>query len=148
MPLTIVLSAPIIAVGILLIPYLRTVRRSKQGKPVSAKRYIISNAATFLCCIAGFAIALPLLSIAAADGAATAEAAQAADSGMKYIAAAISTGLACLGAGIAVGMSAPAAVGATSEDPKNNFSKSIVFVVLGEGIAIYGMLISILILFS
>jgi V/A-type H+-transporting ATPase subunit K len=67
---------------------------------------------------------------------------------MKYLAAALSTGLACLGAGIAVGMSAPAAVGATSEDPKNNFSKSIVFVVLGEGIAIYGMLISILILFS
>jgi V/A-type H+-transporting ATPase subunit K len=145
MPLSIVLSAPIIALGILLIPYLRVVRRHKQGKTTSAKRYILSNAATFLCCVAGFAIALPLLHISAADGAAAAEVA---DSGIKYIAAALSTGLACLGAGIAVGMSAPAAVGATSEDPKNNFSKSIVFVVLGEGIAIYGMLISILILFS
>ena len=40
---------------------------------------------------------------------------------------------------------APAAIGATSEDPKS-FGKSIIFVALGEGIALYGLLISILIL--
>ena len=40
---------------------------------------------------------------------------------------------------------APAAIGATSEDPKA-FGKALIFVALGEGIAIYGLLISILIL--
>ena len=38
-------------------------------------------------------------------------------------------------------------IGATSEDPKA-FGKAIIFVVLGEGIAIYGMLVSILLIFA
>ena len=65
--------------------------------------------------------------------------------GMGYIAAALVTGLAAIGAGIAVASAAPAAIGAVSEDPKA-FGKAIIFVVLGEGIAIYGLLISILII--
>ena len=48
-------------------------------------------------------------------------------------------------AGTAVASAAPAAIGAVSEDPKA-FGKAIIFVVLGEGIAIYGLLISILII--
>ena len=67
--------------------------------------------------------------------------------GLGYIAAALVTGLSCIGGGIAVGNAAPAAIGATSEDPKA-FGKAIIFVALGEGVALYGMLISILILFS
>jgi F0F1-type ATP synthase membrane subunit c/vacuolar-type H+-ATPase subunit K len=50
-----------------------------------------------------------------------------------------------LGGGIAVAAGAPAAIGAVSEDPKA-FGKAIIFVALGEGVALYGMLISILIL--
>ena len=65
--------------------------------------------------------------------------------GMAYISAAAATGLSCIGGGIAVGNAAPAAIGATSEDPKA-FGKAIIFVALGEGIALYGMLISIMIL--
>ena len=65
--------------------------------------------------------------------------------GMGYIAAALSTGLSCIGGGVAVAAAAPAAIGATSEDPKA-FGKSLIFVALGEGIALYGLLISILIL--
>ena len=65
--------------------------------------------------------------------------------GMGLIAAALVTGLAGIGGGIAVAASAPAAIGATSEDPKA-FGKSLIFVALGEGIALYGLLISILIL--
>lgn len=38
-----------------------------------------------------------------------------------------------------------AAIGATSEDPKA-FGKALIFVALGEGIALYGLLVSILIL--
>ena len=65
--------------------------------------------------------------------------------GMGLIAAALVTGLAGIGGGIAVAAAAPAAIGATSEDPKA-FGKSLIFVALGEGIALYGLLISILIL--
>lgn len=67
--------------------------------------------------------------------------------GMAFIGAALATGLSCIGGGIAVGNAAPAAIGATSEDPKA-FGKAIIFVVLGEGIAIYGMLVSILLIFA
>jgi len=67
--------------------------------------------------------------------------------GMGMIAAALATGLAGIGGGIAVASAAPAAIGATSEDPKN-FGKSLIFVALGEGIALYGLLVSILIIFT
>lgn len=68
------------------------------------------------------------------------------DKSMNFIAAALAVGLAGIGGGIAVGSAAPAAIGATSEDPKN-FSKSLIFVALGEGIALYGLLIALLVLF-
>ena len=67
--------------------------------------------------------------------------------GLKYIGAALAIGLACIGAGLAVGGAAPAAIGAYSED-KDTFGKAMIFVVLGEGIAIYGFVISFLVLFS
>ncbi|MFA6801309.1 MAG: ATP synthase subunit C [Acholeplasmataceae bacterium] len=65
--------------------------------------------------------------------------------GLGFVAAALSTGLSALGAGIAVAAAAPAAIGSFSEDEKN-FGKSMIFVALGEGVAIYGILISILII--
>ena len=57
----------------------------------------------------------------------------------------LATGFSALGAGIAVAAAAPAAIGAFSENEKN-FGKSLIFVALGEGVAIYGLLISILII--
>lgn len=65
--------------------------------------------------------------------------------GLAYLGAALSTGIAAIGGGIAVGQGAPAAIGALTEDPKS-FGKALIFVALGEGIALYGMLIAILIL--
>lgn len=67
--------------------------------------------------------------------------------GMGFLAAGLSTGLSALGAGIAVSSAASAAIGAFSENEKN-FGKSLIFVALGEGVAIYGLLISILIINS
>lgn len=80
----------------------------------------------------------------------TAETAEAANDsgfakGMGLIAAAVVTSLAGIGGGIAVAAGAPAAIAATAEDPKS-FGKSIIFVALGESIALYGVVISILIL--
>ncbi len=65
--------------------------------------------------------------------------------GLGYIAAALSTGLACIGGGIAVAQGSSAAIGAITEDPKV-FGRAMIFVVLGEGIAIYGLVISIMII--
>lgn len=64
--------------------------------------------------------------------------------GIGLIAAALVTGLSGIGGGIAVASAAPAAIAATSEDPKA-FGKALIFVALGEGIALYGLLISIMI---
>ncbi|MBN2222571.1 MAG: ATPase [Vallitaleaceae bacterium] len=65
--------------------------------------------------------------------------------GLKYIGAALSTGMACIGAGIAVAATGSAAIGAISEDPKL-LGKTIIFVGLSEGVAIYGFIISIMIM--
>lgn len=65
--------------------------------------------------------------------------------GIGLIAAALTTGASCVGAGIAVSSSASAAIGAISENPKT-FGKAVIFVALAEGVALYGMLISIQIL--
>lgn len=65
--------------------------------------------------------------------------------GLGYIAAALSTGLATVGAGYAVGSVGSAALGAVSEDPKI-LGKTLIYVGLAEGIAIYGLIISIMIL--
>ena len=95
-----------------------------------------------------FSFALPAASTYAAgesDGASAAQTQEAdsavSDNGLGLIAAALAVGI---GGGIAVASAAPAAIGATSEDPKA-FGKAMIFVALGEGIALYGLLIAILI---
>lgn len=65
--------------------------------------------------------------------------------GLGMIAAAFATGASCIGAGTAVASSAAAAIGAISENPKA-FGKAIIFVALAEGVALYGMIISLQIL--
>lgn len=86
---------------------------------------------------------------ASADTAASAEVTEEAPTdnskGLGLLAAGIVTGLAGIGGGIAVAAGAPAAIAATAENPKS-FGKSIIFVALGESIALYGVVISILIL--
>ena len=67
------------------------------------------------------------------------------NAGLGYLAAALSVGLGSIGCGIAVGSAAPAAIGAVAEEPKS-FSKALIFVALGEGVALYGFLISFMIL--
>ena len=65
--------------------------------------------------------------------------------GLRYLAAALSTGLATIGTGIAVSNAASSALGAISED-SSIMGKALIFVALAEGIAIYGLLISFMIL--
>ena len=65
--------------------------------------------------------------------------------GMGYLAAALVTGLSCIGGGIAVANAASSALGAISEDG-SIFGKSMIFVAMAEGIALYGLIISFMIL--
>lgn len=65
--------------------------------------------------------------------------------GMGYLAAALVTGLSCIGGGIAVASAASAALGAISED-SSILGKSLIFVGLAEGVCLYGLIISFMIL--
>ena len=62
-----------------------------------------------------------------------------------FLAAAIAVGLGSIGAGIAVGSVGSAAMGVMAERPEMA-SRALIFVGLAEGIAIYGLIISIMIL--
>lgn len=69
----------------------------------------------------------------------------AAVAGNPFMAAAIATGLAAIGAGIAVGIAGAAAIGAIAERPEL-LGRSLIFVGLAEGIVIYGLIVSFIIL--
>jgi V/A-type H+/Na+-transporting ATPase subunit K len=74
-----------------------------------------------------------------------AQAGAAAIGGSRYLGAAIATGLAAIGAGIAVAVAGSAAIGAIAEKPEL-LGRTLIFVGLAEGIVIYGLIISFLIL--
>ena len=109
-----------------------------------AKRALGANVACFFAC-------LVLVSIVGFGGSASAAgeaaaAASAAGEGLKYIGAGLAVGLSGIGGGIAVASSAAAALGAISENEKA-FGKSLIFVGLAEGVALYGLIVSLLLLF-
>jgi V/A-type H+-transporting ATPase subunit K len=91
---------------------------------------------------------LTLLLLTLAPGSAAAVQPPPAASPMSHwglVAAALATGISSLGAGIAVAKVGAAAVAALAEKPEL-FGRLLIFVGLAEGIAIYGLIISILIL--
>jgi V/A-type H+-transporting ATPase subunit K len=83
--------------------------------------------------------------IAAEPGSAATAALSAGAIQWGFIAAALATGLSSLGAGIAVASVGSAAIGAMAEKPEL-LGRALIMVGLAEGIAIYGLIISILIL--
>jgi V/A-type H+-transporting ATPase subunit K len=113
------------------------------------KRRIFFVALTVLgAAVLAFAASLLLWHPAAFASAAVAPAAALAAEGssqLGYIAVALSTGLSALGAAYAVGSVAGASVGALAEKPEL-FGRLLILVGLAEGIAIYGVIISVLIL--
>lgn len=84
----------------------------------------------------------------AAAGACFAEEAAAAPtivSSMKYFAAALAVGVACVAGGMAVGRIGAAAMGAMSENAELS-GKALPFVGLAEGICLWGFLVALLII--
>ena len=133
-------TAAVIAALLLLLP------ARKNRDTGRARRRLVMNAGLFVVAAALMAV-MAVGAAAEAPEAAAAATATASDAGqgLGFLAAALATGLSCLGAGIAIASTAPAAIGAFSEDPKA-FGKALIFVVLGEGVALYGLLISILLI--
>lgn len=111
------------------------------------KRYKVSlaiNAVAFFGILVSASLMLFGTSVNAAEAVQEVSAASNAV-GMGYLAAALVTGLSCIGGGIAVSSAASAALGAISED-SSILGKSLIFVGLAEGVCLYGLIISFMIL--
>jgi V/A-type H+-transporting ATPase subunit K len=103
---------------------------------------------TTLGIVLGIAMVASLgIAFAAEEGAAGGDAAVAAASqkGLYAIAAALAVGLAAAGAGFAIGHTGAAALGAISEKPEM-MTWGLIIVALAEGIALYGLIISFMLL--
>ncbi|MDR1515784.1 MAG: ATP synthase subunit C [Synergistaceae bacterium] len=99
---------------------------------------------SFCLLVAGAIIPLASAPAAAADEVA-ATPADASNNGLGFLGMALATGLACIGAGIAVGSVGSAALGLVGEQP-GAIGTTLIYVGLAEGVAIYGIVISIIIL--
>ncbi len=139
---TIMLSVPVVFLMVSVYLTYRSVVLGKRSRKTAVLRQIASFALVGSVCLM-----TSLVAMAAGESPAPAAAASGGDlnMGISMLAAALATGISGIGGGIAVGGAAPAAIGATSEDPKA-FGKALIFVALGEGVALYGLLVSILII--
>lgn len=133
---------PALVIMLILLPVVNVFRGKTSAR--SAKIRLATHVALFAAVVAG-TLFLQLQGAHAATEAAPNSVLGTNAQGMGFLAAALATGLGSLGAGIAVAAAAPAAIGAFSENGKN-FGKALIFVAMGEGVAIYGLLISILIM--
>lgn len=130
--LAIAISGLTVAAGL----YIYFAKDGKKAKRL--KRMVRVSVSLYAALVAAFLFFL-------APGIASAAPSTNPSSGMGFIAAALATGLATVGAGYAVGAVGSSALGAVSEDP-NILGKTLIFVGLAEGIAIYGLIVSIMIL--
>lgn len=129
--------------------YGRWAMRSNKGGSVKKAVFVSASAFGMVMLVMVIMAVSGVPVFAANEAAAAADAAKAGLSlgdGFKYLAAALSTGLATIGTGLAVGSVGSSAIGAVSED-QSILGKTLIYVGMAEGIAIYGMIISILILF-
>jgi V/A-type H+/Na+-transporting ATPase subunit K len=100
----------------------------------------------FLCVLAILAFcSIAAVAAESADSTTATEVSAKSSSSVKYLAAALAVGLACIGGGMAVGKIGAAAMGAMSENAELS-GKALPFVGLAEGICLWGMLVGVLIL--
>ncbi len=111
-----------------------------------ARRALGANIFSFFACLI-LASVLGIGGSATAAGETAAVASAGLAEGLKYVGAALAVGLSGIGGGIAVAASASAALGAISENDKA-FGKALIFVGLAEGVALYGLIVALLLLFA
>ena len=136
--------APLAIIALISLPIIPVLQGKVNAK--NAKYRVVLQVCTFAAAFLAVAVFQVggLVAHAATETATTGIAGTLAQ-GLGFIAAAVTTSASCIGAGFAVAAAAPAAIGAISENPEN-FGKAMIFVALAEGVAIYGLLISILII--
>ena len=112
----------------------------------SASKFVIASVCVLAVLALGAAALLASAPAARAAGTATSGSILGGDAAsLAFLAAALATALAALGAGFAVAKVGAAAIGALVEKPEL-FGRLLIFIGLAEGIAIYGLIVSILIL--
>ena len=139
-PLTIFTFAiPFVTIFLAVWAALRSIRRHHNPRR-AMKRHLLTLVSVFV-------LMMAFSMVASAEGTAADAATVSAASqiGMGLLSAALAVGLGGLGGGIAIAGGAPAAIGATSEDSKA-FGKALIFVALGEAVALYGFVIAFVIL--
>jgi len=142
MQILLLLLAILVSVGTVLYGK-KAYKEKKQG---NVKKYVLASVSVFGMIAIGMIISAMFGKNVFAEVAGAAGAGLTLGDGFKYLAASLSTGLATIGTGVAVGSVGSAAIGAVTED-SSILGKTLIFVGMAEGIAIYGMIISILILF-
>ena len=117
------------------------------GYMMQKKRYA-GGKKIYLCCLglSAFMVSFgAIVSLTSGQAFAATASAAAGGPGMGFMAAAIVTSLACLGAGYAVANVGSAAIGLVGEKPEM-LGTTLIYLGLAEGIAIYGVIVSLLIL--
>jgi V/A-type H+/Na+-transporting ATPase subunit K len=139
------LALPLALIILVTLPLIKVFRGKTSAR--SAKNRLITHVVGFFTIIVGVLVVQLFISptVFGAEGDVVDLMTGTMAQGLGFLSAALATGMSALGAGVAVAAAAPAAIGAFSENEKN-FGKSLIFVALGEGVAIYGLLISILII--
>lgn len=132
---------PLAIVILLALPVISRIKHFTDG--TKCKNAIIGNICSFFGVML-LAVILPMGNFVSAE-VVEETAGVISSAGMGYLAAALAVGLGSIGCGIAVANAAPAAIGAVAEEP-SCFGKAMIFVALGEGVALYGFLIAFLII--
>ncbi len=137
----------ILLIGLIpLIPALIYFRYRRKAQLVRATKGLLVGLGGINVVIGLMAVALGIIWLLSPSTVQAADGLQAAESDpYASLAAAISTGVAAIASGIAVSNTGAAALGTITEKPEL-FGQALIFVGLAEGIAIYGLLISFLIL--
>ena len=144
----VLIALPIIALAASVFFGIKAFKNGKKSRGIVVKQLLAFMA------IAVVTVAVPMVASAAEGGSAAqtehititedGTVARSSD-GLGLIAAGMVTGISGIGGGIAVASAASAALGAISED-SSVLGKSLIFVGLAEGVCLYGLIISFMIL--
>lgn len=130
-----------VLVAAVIAPLFYAYYQKKTGKELGkVKRSLIFNLSAFaLMALVG--IIIPIGGFVSAAGTGDASGL---GMGLGFLSAALATGISGIAGGYAVAVGSTAAIGALTEDPKS-FGKALIFVGLGEGVALYGFVIGLMI---
>lgn len=142
-----IVIAAVLAGLVPMVPATIFVLRQRQRTPAKAARGLVLGLTGFNVVLALMVagVALVWLTSPSTVLAAGPETQQTSGDPYASLAAALAVGVASIGAAIAVSSTGSAAVGTIAEKPET-FGRALIFVGLAEGIAIYGLIISFMIL--